>query len=309
MMRQRQDLERAGVGVERVGIDEAQRHDHQRPGAGDLADRLHRAVAGQQCRHVGAHGARGDGGDHVAEVDAGEHPAGLHVAGQVARVVRDERAEAEHVDDQQRHPGDEQAERRGRQALLAVRQRPERQRLDEHDHDRDADEHGRHLGRAVHPPVPVDADHHRGHREDQDPGRDRDPGDDEVQRLGLDDELRRDEPEVQQEHGEEQERRAVEAELAAALDHLRHAQLGALGRVQRDQQRADAGAHRDRDQRPVEAQPEADHHAAEHDVEDVRVSAQPQRELVPHPAVPLAVRDDVDVVLFDVQQRCRALVH
>ena len=118
--------------------------------------------------------------------------------------------------------------------------------------------------------------------------------------LGLDDQFGGDEPDVEQQHGGEHERRPVEPELAAALDRLRHAEPGSLGGVQRDEQRADEGAGGDGDQRPPEGQPDRDGHAAQDDVEHVDVAAEPEAELLPWPPVPRPGRDVVDMAVFDV---------
>ena len=143
---------------------------------------------------------------------------------------------------------------------------------------------------AVDPPVAEDPDHHRGDGQDHDPRRDGQRGGHAGHGLGLDDQLGGDEPDVQQQHGREHERRPVEPELAAALDRLRHAEPRSLGGVQRDQQRADQRPGGDRDQRPPEGQPDRDGDAAEDDVEDVDVAAEPERELVPRFPVPRARR-------------------
>ena len=57
--------------------------------------------------------------------------------------------------------------------------------------------------------------------------------------LGLDDQAGGDEPDVENQHRREHERRPVEPELPPALDRLRHAEPRPLGGVQCDQQRAD----------------------------------------------------------------------
>ena len=88
------------------------------------------------------------------------------------------------------------------------------------------------------PAVAEDPDHRGGHGQDQDPLRDAQGSDDALGALRLDDELGRDEADVEQEDAGEQERRPVEAELAARLDRLRHAEAGTLGRVQGDEQGA-----------------------------------------------------------------------
>ena len=71
----------------------------------------------------------------------------------------------------------------------------------------------------------------------------RDRADQALHRLRLDHLLRRQVADVEQDRSQEDEHSAVETELAAALDHLRHAEAGALDRVQRGeghaQQRAD----------------------------------------------------------------------
>ena len=106
---------------------------------------------------------------HVAGVDGPEQPPPVRGGGQVPGVVGDERAERQHVDDQQRDPGQEQAGGRAGQGHLAGRQRAVPQALDEHDDQRDAHDDGGGLHDPVYPPVPEDADHHRRDDQDQDP--------------------------------------------------------------------------------------------------------------------------------------------
>ena len=108
-------------------------------------------------------------------------------------------------------------------------QRAVPQALDEHDDQRDAHDDGGGLHDPVDPPVPEDADHHRRDDQDQDPLRHGQPGGDAGHGLGLDDQFGGDEPDVEQQHGGEHERRPVEPELAAALDRLRHARAGVPG--------------------------------------------------------------------------------
>src|SRR5207247_11340821 len=66
--------------------------------------------------------------------------------------------------------------------------------------------------------------------QDQDPLRDGQGADDALGALCLDDELGRDEADVEQQDAREQERRPVEAELTARLDRLRHPEPGTLDR-------------------------------------------------------------------------------
>ena len=127
--------------------------------------------------------------------------------------------------------------------------------------------------------------------------------------LRLDDELRRDEADVEEQDAREQERRPVEAELAAGLDRLRHPEPGTLGRVQGDEQRAGQRPGGDGDEGPPERQADRHDHAAEHDVEHVDVGARPEGGLVPRFPVPGAGRDHVDVVRLDIPAQLFILHH
>jgi len=152
----------------------------------------------------------------------------------------------------------------------------------------------------VDPPVAEDADHHRGDGQQQDPLRDAQRAGNPGHRLGLDDQLGGNEPDVEQQDAREQERRSVEPELAPALDRLWHPEPGALGGVKRDQQRPDERPGGDRGQRPPERQPDRDGHRAQDDVKHVDVAAPPERELVPRLAVPRSGRDVIDVPVLHV---------
>ena len=116
-------------------------------------------------------------------------------------------------------------------------------------------------------------------------------------------------PMLSSQDGGEQPRGPVEAELAAGLDRLRHAELRSLARVQGDEQRADQRADRDRDDGPPEGEADGHAHAAEHDVEDVDVGARPENELVPGFPVPCGGGDELDVAVLDVPAQLFILHH
>ena len=255
---------------------------------------------GMQRGQVGADRAGADGGQDVAAVDGPEQPPAVRPGRQVAGVVTNEWAEGQHVDDQQRDTCQEQAGGRRGQGRLAGGKRAVPHALDEHDDQRGSHHDGGGLHHPVDPPVPEDPDHQRRDDQDQDPLRDSQRPGYPVHGLSLDDQLRRDETDVQQQHGREHERRPVEAELPPALDRLRHPEPGTLGRVQRDKQRPDDRPGGDSDQRPPEGQPDRDDHGTEDDVEHVDVAAPPERELVPRLPVPGPGRNHVNVAVLDV---------
>jgi hypothetical protein len=152
----------------------------------------------------------------------------------------------------------------------------------------------------VNPAIPEDSDYHSGHGEDDDPLRNRHRTHHGLQALRLNNELGCDEADIQHEHAGEEERRSVEAELAAALDRLWHAELRPLGRMQRNEQGAEQGPDSDGDQGPPEREPDLHHHRAQNKVEDVAVGAPPERELVPGLTMPRTSGDHVDVVVLHI---------
>ena len=131
--------------------------------------------------------------------------------------------------------------------------------------------------------------------------------DEQVHRIGLDDELGGEEAEVEDDRGGEHQHRAVEAELPAALDHLRNAEPRPLYRVEADQDKTDDDPEDDRDARPEKVQAHEHHHAAEDDGKDVRVQAEPHGELVTDPAVAFLGRDVIDRADLDQGAALRAL--
>jgi hypothetical protein len=171
-----------------------------------------------------------------------------------------------------------------------------KRRLDEHHEDRQRGNDDRDLHDPVNPAVAEDPDDRGRDDQDQDPRGDAQGADDPLRALRLDDELRRDEADVEEQDAREQERRAVEAELAAGLDGLRHAEAGPLGRVQGDEQGAGQGTGHDRHDGPPEREAERDDHPAEEDVEHVHVGARPEGGLLPGFPVPGRGRDHVDVM-------------
>ena len=89
-------------------------------------------------------------------------------------------------------------------------------------------------------------------------------------------------------------------ELPPALHHLRHAEPRALRRVQRHEYGADEVADEDGDDGRQErlAEHRRRERAGDHG-QDVDVGAEPEREQMARPAVPLVERDLVDRMLFD----------
>ena len=114
-------------------------------------------------------------------------------------------------------------------------------------------------------------------------------------------------------HADEHERndRAVQAELHAAGDHLRQAELRTLRAVQRHHRAADDLADEQPDQRPEHVAAEHDRKRADDDRRDLQIRAEPQGELAEQTAVALGVGNIVDRAALDqrgVRGECRGVM-
>jgi hypothetical protein len=78
--------------------------------------------------------------------------------------------------------------------------------------------------------------------------------------------------------------------------------------VEANQEKTNKCPHHDRDARPTEVEAHEHDRAAEHDGEDVRAHAKPQRELVTDPAMALAGGDLVDRADLDPGESVRVLL-
>ena len=99
----------------------------------------------------------------------------------------------------------------------------------------------------------------------------------------------------------------LRSELAAALNHLRHAEPRTLGRVQRHEDRADEVAEQYGDYRGEKGLMEdRGAQSAGDDGQHVQIRTEPEREQLMCLAVPLVERDLVDRVLLDARGFLRA---
>src|SRR5450432_588554 len=178
--------------------------------------------------------------------------------------------------------------------------RPAMDRLNEHDHERQAEDQRHPSLPSMDPVVAVDGQDKYGHREDRDPSRDADGPNQQIHRVRLDDQLSREETEVENDRRGKDEHRAVETELSTALDHLRHAELRALDRVEANEGEPDDDAEDNRDARPEHVEPHEDRNTAEHNRKDVCIQAEPESELITDSAVPLLRRDLIDRTDLDL---------
>ena len=133
---------------------------------------------------------------------------------------------------------------------------------------------------AVDPVVAVDGE--RDHRDDENenPYGNADRRNRKVHGIGLDYELCREKPEIQNDRGQEDEHRAVEAELPSTLNHLGNPELWTLNSVEAHERKADESPRHNRDARPKQIETHEDQHSAEHHREDVGVQSEPQCELI-----------------------------
>ncbi|MCY1435702.1 hypothetical protein D9M71_518060 [compost metagenome] len=125
-------------------------------------------------------------------------------------------------------------------------------------------------------------------------------GGDAVDRLARQDDVGDEEADIDDGGEEHDQQRAVAAELAAALDHLRDAHLRPLGRGQGDEDAAEHMPQRDGQQAPEQVEVEhLDHHGPGDDGQRRDIGAEPEREQVARPAVALGWRHVVDGMVLD----------
>ncbi|MCY1492641.1 hypothetical protein D9M68_264490 [compost metagenome] len=135
---------------------------------------------------------------------------------------------------------------------------------------------------------------------DDDRRRQRHGGGDAVDRLARQDDVGDEEADIDDGGEEHDQQRAVAAELAAALDHLRDAHLRPLGRGQGDEDAAEHMPQHDGQQAPEQVEVEhLDHHGPGDDGQRRDIGAEPEREQVARPAVALGWRHVVDGMVLD----------
>ena len=257
------------------------------------------ARLGDDGTEQGAEDHRPRGAEHAAPVAGPEGLAGRGVGGQVARIVRDVRGVGDLPQDCDRDRRHEPAERHRAVAERAGRGALDEQRDDRH-HEHDAAQRGEQLIDQVDHVVAEGADGEADERADDDPGVDGHAVDQLVDRLAAEHDIGGDEAEVHDDHHADDEQRAVAAELPAALDHLRDAQVWSLGGVQRHEHRAEQVADDEAEHRPAERQPvDGRGERSGDDREQHDVGAEPQREQVAHPPVTLGIRYLADRALLD----------
>ncbi|MNJ12967.1 hypothetical protein D3C77_71710 [compost metagenome] len=237
------------------------------------------------------------GADHRTQAGGEEGLERGGAAWQVAGVVRHIRTEGDLPGRRQRHREQE----RGPGEVAVFQQLADVGNGHDAAEQVDEGDDPQHAGDA---PDPVDhaVAGHRG--EDDDRGEDQDPGTvADAQQLadGLAGEHRAGggEAQVHQAHQGNRDGRAIDTELHAAGNHLRQAQLGALGCMQGHDRAAGQLADQQADQRP-------EHIAAQHhgqgpgdDGSDLQVGTQPQGELAVEASVPFILRDVVNRAALD----------
>ncbi|MNQ76187.1 hypothetical protein D3C85_910140 [compost metagenome] len=107
------------------------------------------------------------------------------------------------------------------------------------------------------------------------------------------------EAEIHQAHQDDRDSRAVDTELHPAGDHLRQAELGPLGRVQRHHRAAEQLADEQADQRPEHVAAQYHGQCAGDNCGDLQVGAQPQGELAVEATVALGLGNVIDRTAFD----------
>jgi hypothetical protein len=118
------------------------------------------------------------------------------------------------------------------------------------------------------------------------------------------------EADVDQRGEEHDQQRAIAAELATALHHLRNAQLRSLRRGQGDDHAPDQMAQHDGDQAPQQVQVEhLDHHGAGDDGQWRNVGAEPEGEQVARLPMALGRWNVIDRVILDKLVLRRRLGH
>jgi hypothetical protein len=120
-----------------------------------------------------------------------------------------------------------------------------------------------------------------------------------VHGIRLDHQLRREEPEVQNDRRQEHEHRAVEAELPSTLNHLGNPELWTLNSVEAHERKADESTCNNRNARPHQIESHEDQHSAENHRKDVGVQSEPQSELIADSPVALRIGNLIDGMGLD----------
>ncbi len=121
-----------------------------------------------------------------------------------------------------------------------------------------------------------------------------------MQRLAAEHQIRGDEAKVHDDHQGDHEDGAHGTELPAALDHLRHAELGALRGMQRHENAADQIPDENGEDRRNQGQLKPHRRErAGHDGQYHDIRAEPDREEIAGPPMPFVGRNRIDGVLLD----------
>ena len=119
------------------------------------------------------------------------------------------------------------------------------------------------------------------------------------------------EAEVHDDDEYQRDHRPEDAELRAAGDHLRQAELGPLGRVQGHDRAAEEVADQESEDCPQRVSAEQHGQGAVDDGRDLHVRPEPQRELLAGRSVTFIFRNEVDGAALDAPpggfRSCRSL--
>ena len=217
----------------------------------------------------------------------------LRRTGQVARVVRDVRAEGQ-------LPGSAEGDREQEGGELERLVAQQRGYVVLHEHpDRevgepDGSDNGCDASQGVDQAIADGGDDHRQHTEDNDADGTALDVENLVDRLPRQHSAGGGEPKVHQHHQHQGKTGAEDTELGAAGDHLRDAHPRALRRVQRHHRTAADVADQQPDDRPQGVRAEDDGQRPIDDRGDLHVGAEPERELVTWCSVALGIWDHVD---------------
>lgn len=308
------DAHEAAIRIQRRDGDLAERdaevQQRRRGARAAQADDVGHLAAGELSgRHGRSQHAQGHGdlrAQHRARADRQEGPERRRAAGQVARIVGHVGAVGDLPGGRQRYRQQERgpAEMADPQQLAEVAQRDH---AAEQVNEGDQPQHAGHAADDVDHAVAEHGHQHDDGGEQQDARAVADP-EQLADGLARQHRARGGEAQVHQAHQYDGNRRAVDAELHPAGDHLRQAQPGPLRRVQGHHGAAEHLADEQADQRPEHIAAQHHRQRARDNGGDLQVGAEPERELAVEPAVALALRDVVDGASFDQRHFLRRAV-
>jgi hypothetical protein len=125
---------------------------------------------------------------------------------------------------------------------------------------------------------------------------------DRLDRVAHHDTIRSGEENVRDHDDEQRQTRAEHAELRAALDHLRDAQVRPLCRVPRHEDRPDQVAQNQADDRPEHAQTCCHAQRADHKGRHLHVGAEPDRKEPAWLAIPFILWNELNASIFDIHR-------